>query len=445
MNYDLEPQLRALADKYRERRFHLSKEDSSEATKLCTRLLQDRREGFDLCWQFAPFLPAESLAEAIASTWTNLDELLRREFIARQQRLPEAAGSRLRLRSAVALRLIDPPAARRLLTSACYAMTNNAKKCPSKEQVKIFRSILLNGNEPGLLGFTFESHTQAEIGPLLSCVVEVLSTSKVDTQRIFTASEPRVIEWLLRNTLFNRLTADQRTVVATLAKSWPREVKAAFASKYEPLPEGLDEALKIVATPTPPIAEAESALRPDVPPLTAVPQRCHSVQELLDQIGLAVKAIDADNKSAREELTEKEVVLQALRTRLSQAESSLQRTEGELIESSAALNEKGAALQTALAELAELRGKIDTSALELTSEKKKHAADAKTLLDRIEVERRRAVEAFENGLANKLRLEWRDFESVKDRPMDTQMGESMRSLVRGIFELLENEGIKIHD
>lgn len=87
---------------------------------------------------------------------------------------------------------------------------------------------------------------------------------------------------------------------------------------------------------------------------------------------------------------------------------------------------------------------IDSLTLELASEKEKHAADARTLLARIDVEKTRAVEAFQNRLADKLRLERKDFESVSNRPMDTQVGESLRSLVRGIFEMLEREGLNIN-
>jgi len=445
MNHDLEPQLRALADKYRERRFHLSKEETAEATMLCAKVLQGGAVGFELCWQLAPYLPADSLADSIASTWTSLDESLQREVIARQQRLPESAGTRLRLRSAVALRQIDAAAARRLLSSACYAMTNTPKKRPSKEQVKLFRSILLNGDEPALVGFAFESHTQAEIGPLLTCVLEVLSKRSADAQRSFLPSEPRVIEWLLQNELFPRLTEDQRAVAVALAKSWPREAKTAFLSKTGHLPAGLNEALRLAEAPSPPVAEGEATPPPPVPKPSAEPPQIFSVHELLEQVGLAVKTIEADNKSAREELREKEVALQALRTKLGQAESSLLRSEEDLIKGRAAINEKDAALQTALAELAELRSRLDATKLELASGKEKHAADSQALLDRIEVERKRAVDSFQNRLADKLRLEWRDFESVSNRPMDTQIGESLRSLVRGIFEMLEHEGLKFRD
>jgi hypothetical protein len=445
MDHHLEPQLRALADKYRERRFQLSKAETGEATTLCTKVLQDGREGFELCWQLAPYLPAESLAEAIASTWTGLDESLQREVMTRQQRLPEAAATRLRFRSAVALRPIDAAAARRLLSSACYAMTNTPKKRPSKEQMKLFRSILLNGDEPALVGFAFESHTQAETGPLLACVLEVLATRSADAQRSFSPSEPRVIEWLLQNDFFPRLTEAQRAVAVALTKSWPREVKTEFASKNERLPADLDQALRLAEAPSPPVAEKESATPSPVSKAMVEPLQNVSVRALLDQVGLAVKTIEADNKSVRDQLQEKEVALQALRTKLNQAETSLQHIEGELIESRAALDEKGDALQIALAELAELRGKLEVSTRALAIEKEKHAADSQALLDRIEVEKKRAVDSFENRLADKLRLEWRDFGSVSNRPMDMQVGESLRSLVRGIFEMLEHEGLKIRD
>ncbi len=440
MNHDFELELRALANKYSEKNSHFSKEETAEATTLCTSVLREGRDGFDLFWKWASHLPADSLAQAIASVWTSFDESLRNEVYENQRRLPEAVTIRFRLQSAVGLRPIDTVAAHWFLEAAFNALP---KKRPNKDQMKLFRSILLKGDAPALLGFTFESNAASVVIPLLSCVSEFLSPRSADAQRSCSPIEAQVIEWLLRNNFFPRLTEEQRAVVVALVKPWSREFKTAFTSKNEHLPAGLDEALRLADASSPPVVGTESAPLPSVPKPKAEPPRNVSVRELLDQIGLAVKTIESDNKSAREELREKEVALQALRTKLCQAESSLQRTEGELIESRAALHEKGGALQTALAELAELRGRLDASALELASEKEKHAADSKALLDRIEVEKKRAIDSFENRLADKLRLEWRDFESVSNRPMDTQVGESLRSLVRGIFEMLEHEGLKI--
>lgn len=440
---DLEPQLRDLAEKYREGRSHLSKDEIARAATLCTNALAAGREGLEVCWQFAAYLPPEALAEAIAATWPELDETLRREVIARQQRLPEGAAARLRLRSAVALRDVDPAAARRLLATACYALTSTPKQRPSKEQAKLLRSILLNGDQPALAGFRFADATQAEIGPLLTCVAEVAFPRGHDQRRTFTPGERRIIEWLLENDLFTRLTESQRAGVVALVNSWPRAAKAAFAESQERLPAPLEDALK--TDPSAPLAETSLAQCPPVPTTAREPARKANARELLDQLGAALKELESEKEAAREELREREAATQTLRSKLSQAESELQRAEQERIERRATSDAQETVRQNAEREAAELRSKVDELARELAIEREKHATDAQALLKRIEVEKTRAADAFSNRLGQKLRLEWRDFQSVSNRPMDVEVGESLRHLLRGIFEMLEREGLKIRD
>jgi hypothetical protein len=445
MNPEFEEQLRALANRYTERRSNLSKDEIAEATALCTRVLAGGREGLDLCWRFAGYLPADALAEAIATTWPILDESLQRSIIARQKRLPEAAAARLQLRSAVALCQVDAAIARQLLSSACYTMMNRPNNRPSKEQLKIFRSVLLSGEEPALARFAFDTPTQAEIGMLLASLSEVLFARRADRQRAFSPNEPRVIEWLLQNSLFVRLTEAQLAGAVALVKSWPREAKAAFGSKYEQLPVDLDQALRIDES-----SSSEVEPKDSMPPLSGPEPKVEpppngGVRELLDQLSLAIAALEADNKSAREELQEKESIAQTLKVKLSNTESELRRAEGELIESRAKLQEQVSERQAAQREAANLWSELEALDLKLSSEKEEHFNDSRSLLARIEVEKDRAAQAVANRLAEKLRLEWRDFESVNNSPMDCEVGESLRHLLRGIFDMLQREGIKIRE
>lgn len=432
MNHDFEPQLRALAEKYSEKHPHFSKDETAEATTLCTSVLRDGRDGFDLFWKWASHLPADSLAQAIASVWSSLDESLRTEIQEKQRRLPESVTLRFRLQSAVSLLTIDANAAHWFLAAACNALQ---KKRPNKEQMKLFRSILLKGDEPALMGFSFESNTASSITPLLSCISEFLSPRSADAQRICSPLEPRVIEWLLKNDFFSRLTGEQRAVVVALVRPWTREMKTAFESKQDKIPEVLAKALQPEDGPQP----APAPVRTDESP------RNPSIHELLIQLGNAVKSIEAEKERIREELREEKAALKDLRSKLSDSESNRQRTERELIETRASLDEKGTNLQFVSAELAESLSKLSASELELAREKEMHLADSQALLNRIDVEKKRAVDSFENRLSDKLRLEWRDFESVSNRPMDTQVGESLRTLLLGIFEMLEHEGLKIRN
>jgi chromosome segregation ATPase len=158
-----------------------------------------------------------------------------------------------------------------------------------------------------------------------------------------------------------------------------------------------------------------------------------------------LRILESEKKTAREELREKEATTQTLQSKLTQAQGQLQRAEQEQIESRARLHEQDTARQNAEREAAELRSKFDELTKELAIEREKHAADSQALLTRIDVEKARAADALANRLAQKLRVEWRDFESVSSRPMDSEVGESLRHLLRGIFEMLEREGLKIRD
>lgn len=444
MTPDLQSQLRALADKCRAPDFQLSKDQTLEATTLWTTALAGWPEEMDMCLQFAPNLPADSLAKAIASNWLSFDASLRSECINRLlETLPEASGIELRLRLAVALQPIHPPTADSQLIAACYWMRKKKKHRLNKEHEKLFRSVLLNDEDPALTRFALKTHTQADVKGLLACVSEVLFTHGSDGLRTFSSVEPRVIEWLLQNELFSKLIGEQRADAVVLIKSWPREAKATFASKKLSLPADLDEALRLDEASSQVVVEKESTAPPPAPKPPAEPTRNGGVHELLDQVGQAIKVIEKENKDVREELREKESAARSMQLSLRQTETKLHRAESELSASRAASDEKDSALQATQVEIDKLRGKLDASALELASEKEKHAADSQALLDRIDVEKKRAVGSFENRLAEKLRLEWKDFESVSNRPMDTKVGESLRLLVLGIFEMLEREGIKI--
>ena len=75
--------------------------------------------------------------------------------------------------------------------------------------------------------------------------------------------------------------------------------------------------------------------------------------------------------------------------------------------------------------------------------KRRHDQEAEALAARVSVETERGIEAFKNSLADKLRLEWRDFEDVSGLTITQEIGESYRRQLGEIFALLERDGIQV--
>jgi hypothetical protein len=236
---NLESQLAALSAKYEKQRRKLPKPEAEEACKLCGEALVENADGVDLCFRFATALPSECVAFAFAENWNAFDDTRRRQLIERLQRLPEPGGKRLCLALSAALRNADPLIARRLLTQTCYSLLDSKNQRPGKKSSVMFRSVLLDEKEPALLSFQFSEAIQAEVTPLLACVVTAIFTAPEGRPLSFSPIASQVLEWLLRQDLFACLKPEQRTVISAAIASWPRNAKAELADKFDPIIGGV--------------------------------------------------------------------------------------------------------------------------------------------------------------------------------------------------------------
>ena len=168
-----------------------------------------------------------------------------------------------------------------------------------------------------------------------------------------------------------------------------------------------------------------------------------SARELLAQLADLVKELETANRAARSEITEQRTVIQGLKSRVFNADNNFHKLEIETREAQHQTEVLKTDLNTVRREAARLLDETDALRTELAEAKTRHDKEAEALAGRVTIESARVVEAFKNGVARKLRLEWRDFEDVSGTAMTLDIGESHRRQLREIFALLEREGMPI--
>jgi hypothetical protein len=132
-----------------------------------------------------------------------------------------------------------------------------------------------------------------------------------------------------------------------------------------------------------------------------------------------------------------------LRARVSAGDRDLLKLEAELREARREVDSTKAELASAKHEANILREVNERFRTDLAEAKQLHDREAEALAGRVKIEFERGIETFKNSLADKLRLERRDFEDVSEIAMTSEIGGSHRRQIREIFALLEREGIQM--
>ena len=501
---EIEHHLDALSKRFIERK-KLPDIEVAEAARLCREALAAGSEGFVVFWQFATALPPEAAAKALSEHWVHLDEAQRQNVFARLQRLYDSVGKRMRLRLAVSLRKTEVDGARRVLTQGCAALTTGKNNGPSGKELTIFQNELLAGREPALVNFDFTQATRAEVGPMLACIAAtIVGRSERDVPSLIPGA-PRVIKWLWKEDLFAKWSPEQSEAVFAVIKRWPQRIKDELAALLEPLPEAfvflrdseeIAPATDAVAAPaipdvdtfsqpgkptaaaenpvaTPAVPEvhtrpepskqtaapkapaaASAKAAPDVEhpatkaaaPATSLPvsRGIVSPKDLLGQLGEAIRLLEGRVEEFRDEARRQEAASRELRTHLAITQRDLaQAGERERMLRNQ-LEAEGKSRRMAEDAVRAQQEKIDQLGGELARAREEHNHEADALAARVSVESGRHLEAFQNALADKLRLEWRDFQDVSELPMSPDIGNSHRRQLRGIFALLEDEGVSVN-
>jgi hypothetical protein len=386
MTSDIEPHLEALSAKYQGNNRKLARPEVEEASKLCREAFAQEAGGVELFFRLATSLPPEAIAPALAENWSSFDDARRRQLVERLQRLPEPGGKRLRLTLSAALQKADPWLACQILTQTCRTLLDHKNQRPGKKNISMFCNVLLDKREPALVGFQLPDPIQAEVAPLLACVVAAVFTAPENDLPNFSPIAPRVLEWLWRQQLFVLLKAEQRMTIRTAAVCWPPSAKAEFIGKFDALPADFTffiqpEAVRSespphpAASPRPGFAGGERA--PDSTPRESLPSgpgpfkpetpQVLPPHELLARLGEAFREFENAYRNVLRERNEARSVTHALQMRLAAAETDLHRVERELRESREQLDQSSAECALMQREATQLREETDRLRARITA------------------------------------------------------------------------------
>ena len=429
--------LEELSKKFVKSGYKLPKHEVQEVSRILCDLLPAQDEAANnSSLQFIGELPPESFAEALKSSWPRLQEDRRVKVNEALQQVNVTRGWRLRSAVAVALRDVDGAAARRFLMDVCRTMVDKVHNRPRKEAISVFRNCLLRGQPAPILGFNLANSIQAEVGPFLACLSvggfgeRDQGIPSIDTQR-------HLFEWMAQHRLLERLTAPQRELIGTAVQSWPPPQTAQFSQLLAEFKISIPTGGHLVH-PTQ-IGEAGKAPTPVVEVASAKELRA---KDLLVQLSRALQRLEDENASVNEALNE-------LREKRLVADREKQALHGEIAAMRAKLSEaedEASTLRLMTKRLEDDNSDLDTKLTvhveKIRSITEAHKVESKRLIDRIEVESERAVEAFKNNVTEELKRYRRSYDDVGTEPMSEKLGEALRRHLQEIFAALEREGIQ---
>lgn len=90
----------------------------------------------------------------------------------------------------------------------------------------------------------------------------------------------------------------------------------------------------------------------------------------------------------------------------------------------------------------ELKAEIEKLRRE-NAELKQRLADAHAMSDLLEREQQHKADVVKHQIASMLQLDYVDFQSVIDEPMNIDLGENMRVQLKNVFTLLQRKGVPI--
>jgi hypothetical protein len=392
------------------------------------------------------------------------------------------------------LATLDATLATKVLRVVAGQATDDGRKAPGPKDSAAFCDAFVLGG--GLEHLDLSNEIQATIPPFLRLIIGA-GFEDGSKSRNHTSVEVQrgVVRWLLQSNLWGRIQAAQQTQVIEALRNWPANELDALRTGFPSLPFDVPSSRVVIPgrmtesdTPTsaphettavladgsadvtskppspsprvetekessmietqPPSDTAEPSPKPNAPSgphmaAVPVPKTPASFHALLSELKRLWDESEAERADKQRRLREFDSELRRLRRELEEAQKDGSGWRAKFHEEQDKAIILRGDLEQSKGELATVREKSEKLRAELEAEKQAHGADAKRLLETVEIEKRREVDAFRNRLAGALRAEYTNFESVRGAPMDADLGEGLRSLLERLFELLKKQDIKL--
>lgn len=440
----LESEIQKLIDSTKQSASSLSEPENK--AKLQDIIKSDDK-GFPLIVRFIHKFHPEVISSCITENWDALEQDSRSKFVNEIIKMSKRDNDlKIRLHMVARLADTDPKEAFRLFSHTCEQFTEKNSKDPSSKLIKSVRPLLLT-DPPQMVKLPLDSDCKRDLGPIMTTgLLAAFASDKTDKEIISPEVQHQILKWLFSAGKSILLTESNLKDIAACIDKWPLSQLPRLKELISKLPEALRN---IIINKYPYLFQPEMSVRDQTgspqgrsfDPLTAL-------QKIIEYITNKEKESEVSNREKGEKIRKLEDELSTEKKSIEAITLKHNQLEQEKEKNTALINqekENNAELRGQISRLNEevnvAKELAQRQAIDIEKMSSDHKAEIVKHGERISSESEHAVGVLKTKLKSSLSIEHSDFNSILEKPMSADLGDSLRSQVKRIFKKLSDEGI----
>jgi len=417
-------------------------------------------------------IPSEILSDVIVEKWDIFTDEKRKKFINKMvQELNRGEHEqKLKLHLSVKLAEIEPDISYRLLENVCRLINEQTKNDQIPKVGMLFQGIMLDGVPPALIKIRREEFkTLPRYEGIVLCILNMAFRDTSEKKLLDHRQQKSILKWVVSVKPLPEMRPQLIKIIVENIKAWPLSSMDEIRLLVNDLPDSFKKELfaLIPALRQQPVAETSSTAVQEAPvPAvnnTKVMQEGVSVafspEDALKKLGEYISNLRGEsrkcqevNSSFKQELDVKtrklENELRELRERNQKIsdknfslEESNKRLREDIEKERANVDSLQADLNSTKKDCAALKTEKQKVEQEILSVNEKSEQEIQKLSERVESEAQARLNEFKNRLVSRLRIDYSDMMSAKDKPITPELGDNLRMQLKTIFDKLRHEGI----
>lgn len=403
----------------------------------------------------------DEITRVISENWNVLSDDSRYKFVSEIIKLPKKDNDvKLKLLFVAQLVIIDPTEAFRIFSYTCEQLSEKNSKAPSARFIKLMRPILLNSVPPQLVSLPLDRNYKRDLEPIMIAgLLAAFAPDKADKELISPEVQYHILKWIFSNDRTLNLTEGRLKDIAASIDKWPLSLISLLQGLISVLPEELRKIIternqclftNVSITMNQSVLESTNQDR-QVDDKGVFFDPHSAMEKLADYIkGFSKKEESWESiiRQQRDKVREIEDKLLSANNRidiLSRKNDQLEDGKEYYIDLVNREKENNVELSNRISKLNEELNAAKEQAQRLSIDIEKMRSDHNTemskLVERIHSESEYAVGVLRTRLKSSLLIEHSDFNSIFEKPMSLELGDSLRSQVKRIFKKLNDEGI----
>jgi len=418
----------------------LSPEQEIAAAEILKELLLAGKAGIASAVEPMTNLPWVAGVDAVIKSWPDLKVTARRQLVTGLAAQETESGRRFRLSLGRGMLNHDAATAFKLIEAVCVEMKSGETGELSPKDRQIFMNVLIGKGKPWLLHLPLADLKPAAANSIIHCALATCFPGQCPP-----LTQASVVRWIAAAGKLEKQPASLLELIAKSASRWHPKLKAELKKDIPELPTVIDEAIKQMPVreqkaPLPAPGKIEPARRevkerkPDTGPV----QKPAPVGFDLNQ---ALRQIESHVNSLKSELTQSKNELRQVRDQSKgRGRDRSREREDTAVPAPAAgqmdeLQRHNRQLEENITELRQRLEELTADHEDIATSMRAH--DATPLEDE--------KEQFKALLGIKLRTNYAEFKELVKEPIDEVYREPFRLLLKDVFDILESQGIQLHE